>query len=96
MNTNIKQHFTQFLKRKNKGWAFAFAVMMAATTLMMIMLIYQKEKAHTIKETMQDALTSSALGSISVDYLTYGISEDIVFYNKDTDKAYENLCKIRC
>lgn len=70
--------------------------MMVVTVLMMTMLIYQKEKAHTIKETMQDALTSSALGSISVDYLTFGVNGDIVFYNKDTDEAYNNLCNLLC
>lgn len=56
------------------------------------MMIYQKNKAHTIKENMQDVLTSGALGCMNVNYYAFSTNEDFIY--KDIDKAYDDLCNL--
>lgn len=92
MNTNTEQPLGQSLRRKHKGWAFMFAMMSVVAVLLISLLIYQKERLHLAKEKVEDALTGSALGSLSMNYGIY-ISSDNRMFN-DREKAYEDLCNL--
>ena len=94
MNINTTSRFIQFLKRKSKGWAFLLAIVMLIVVLILAMLLYQKERAHIIKDQIEDTLTSSALGSMIVDYYAYGIDKDLKFLNQNSDATYNNLCNL--
>ena len=61
---------------------------------MLAVILFQTQKAKTAKETIEDTLTSSALGCISVDYLCYSTSKNLTFRDMSIDQPYNNLCNL--
>lgn len=83
-----------FLNKKEEGYVFLFGIILIVFMLIMMVLIIKKVSISTQTKTIEDAITSSALGCMTVDASRFAISGDIVL--EDVDKSYDSLCELSC
>lgn len=83
-----------FLNKKEEGYVFLFGIILIVFMLIMMVLIIKKVSISTQTKTIEDAITSSALGCMTVDASRFAISGDIVL--DDVDKSYDSLCELSC
>ena len=80
----------QSSERDGNAWMLGMYVLCAI--LMLFLLLINKLKMEEIVETVEDGLTTSALGGLVWDYRATAISHDYIV--DDEDECYRSVCEL--